>query len=205
MTDVPSIYALPFDKIRGLDGFGEKSINNLEEAINNSRKQPLHRLINALGIRFVGETTAKTLAQSVKHLRDLQDYDREKLMQIEDVGEKVADSLYRFFHHPANLELLDRLESLGLDLSSGKQPEVGGNLNGMNFLFTGTLSRLKRSEAEETVERNGGKILSGVSSKLNFLVVGEDAGSKLEKARKIPSIRILSEDEFITMTGLGTE
>ena len=205
LTDVPSIYALPFDKIRGLDGFGEKSINNLEEAINNSRKQPLHRLINALGIRFVGETTAKTLAQSVKHLRDLQDYDREKLMQIEDVGEKVADSLYRFFHHPANLELLDRLEALGLDLSSCKQPEVGGNLTGMNFLFTGTLSRLKRSEAEETVERNGGKILSGVSSKLNFLVVGEDAGSKLEKARKIPSIRILSEDEFITMTGLGTE
>jgi DNA ligase (NAD+) len=204
LSDVPSIYTLPFDEIRGLDGFGEKSINNLEEAINQSKTQPLHRLINALGIRFVGETTAKTLAQSVKHLRELEGYDREKLMQIEDVGEKVADSLYRFFHHHANLEMLDQLEALGLDLSSGKQPGAGGSLGGMNFLFTGTLSRLKRSDAEELVEKNGGKILSGVSSKLNYLVVGEDAGSKLEKARKIPSIRILSEDEFITLSGYGS-
>jgi DNA ligase (NAD+) len=203
LKDVPSIYTLPFDKIRGLEGFGEKSIANLEEAINQSRKQPVHRLINALGIRFVGETTAKTLAQSVKHLRDLQKYSREELMQIEDVGEKVADSLYRFFHLEANLEMLDRLEALGLDLSSGQAPTVGGNLSGMSFLFTGTLARLKRTEAEELVERNGGKILSGVSSKLNYLVVGDDAGSKLEKARKIPSIRILSEEEFIRMSGYG--
>jgi DNA ligase (NAD+) len=201
LKDIPSIYTLPFEKIRGLEGFGEKSMNNLEEAINNSKLQPLHRLINALGIRFVGETTAKTLAQSVKHLRELQDYDREKLMGIEDVGEKVADSLYAFFHQPTNLEILDRLEALGVNLSAGQDHIAGGSLSGMNFLFTGTLSRLKRSNAEAIVESNGGKILSGVSSKLNFLVVGEDAGSKLEKARKIPSIRILSEDDFINMTG----
>jgi DNA ligase (NAD+) len=126
-------------------------------------------------------------------------------MTIEDVGEKVADSLYRFFHQPANLEMLDRLEALGLDLSSGTEPEPGGSLAGMTFLFTGTLARLKRSEAESMVEQQGGKILSGVSSKLNYLVVGEDAGSKLEKARKIPSIRILSEDEFIRLSGQSSE
>ena len=205
LKDVPSIYTLPFDEIRKLEGFGERSMTNLEEAINHSKKQPLHRLINALGIRFVGETTAKTLARAVKHLRDLQDWDREKLMSIEDVGEKVADSLYRFFHHHANLDMLDRLEALGLDLSSGEEPSTGGNLKGKTFLFTGTLSRLKRTEAESMVEQQGGKILSGVSSKLNYLVMGEDAGSKLEKARKIPSIRILSEDEFILLSGNATK
>ncbi|MES1159633.1 MAG: BRCT domain-containing protein, partial [Bacteroidota bacterium] len=93
--------------------------------------------------------------------------------------------------------------SLGLTLKSHKSTAPkGGNLDGQTFLFTGTLSRLKRSDAEETVENNGGKLLSGVSSKLNYLVVGEDAGSKLEKAKKIPSIRILTEDEFIKLLNI---
>jgi DNA ligase (NAD+) len=114
----------------------------------------------------------------------------------------VAGSVFRFFHDPDNLKLLNELESLGLNLQSQKSRKgEGGNLNGQTFLFTGTLNRLKRSEAEETVEKNGGKLLSGVSSKLNYLVVGDDAGSKLEKAKKIPSIHILTEDEFIRLMG----
>jgi len=200
LTDIPGIYRLPFDKIRELEGFGEKSVHNLEAAVEASRQQPLHRLIFGLGIRYVGETTAKVLAASIGHLTDLAGYSIEDLQALEDVGPKVATSVYQFFRNNDNLHLVKELESLGLTLKSGKSKTVAeGNLNGQTFLFTGTLNRLKRSEAEESVERNGGKLVSGVSSKLNYLVVGEDAGSKLEKAKKIPSIHILTEDEFIKL------
>jgi DNA ligase (NAD+) len=201
LKDVPGIYRLPYDEIRELEGFGDKSVNNLQAAIETSRQQPLHRLIFGLGIRYVGETTAKTLATAVSHLKEFADYSLEGLQSLEDVGPKVATSVYQFFHNPNNLHLLEELETLGLNLKSLKSNKAsqGGNLDGQTFLFTGTLSRLKRSEAEESVEANGGKLLSGVSSKLNYLVVGEDAGSKLEKAKKIPSIQILTEDEFIKL------
>jgi len=203
LKDIPGIYHLPYDKIRELEGYGEKSITNLQTAIENSKRQPLHRLIFGMGIRYVGETTAKTLAAAVSHLSDFTEFSLEDLQNLEDIGPKVAGSVYQFFHNKDNRTLLDKLESLGLNLKSQKAaPAAGGNLDGQTFLFTGTLQRLKRSEAEETVEKNGGKLLSGVSSKLNYLVVGEDAGSKLEKAKKIPSIRILTEDEFIKLVNI---
>jgi DNA ligase (NAD+) len=203
LKDVPGIYRLPYDKIRELEGFGEKSVSNLQTAIEASRLQPLHRLIFGLGIRYVGETTAKILAVSVGHLKEFSGFSLEDLQNLEDVGPKVASSVYGFFHNADNLHLLDDLEALGLNLKSHKSAgEAAGNLNGQTFLFTGTLNRLKRSDAEEAVEANGGKLLSGVSSKLNYLIVGEDAGSKLEKARKIPSIHILTEDEFIKLLNI---
>src|SRR6202000_1633939 len=179
--------------------------SNLQSAIETSRQQPLHRLIFGLGIRYVGETTAKVLAATVGNLSDFSGYSIEDLQNLEDVGPKVATSVYQFFHNPETLTLIKELGSLGLNLESQKSRggASGGNLNGQTFLFTGTLSRLKRSEAEEAVEKNGGKLLSGVSSKLNYLVVGEDAGSKFEKAKKIASIRILTEDEFIKLIDIG--
>ncbi|ULQ55292.1 NAD-dependent DNA ligase LigA [Flavihumibacter rivuli] len=204
LTDIPSIYRLPFDMIRGLEGFGEKSITKLQEAIEKSKGQPLHRLIFALGIRYVGETTAKTLAQSVENIYDFAGMSLEELQQMEDVGVKVANSIYHFFHNKGNLDLLKDLEELGLTMKSEKKSSIAsGNLAGQTFLFTGTLNRLKRSEAEAMAEAQGGKILSGVSSKLNYLVVGEDAGSKLEKAKKIPSIHIITEEEFLDLVGNG--
>ncbi len=200
LKDIPGIYRLPFDQIRQLEGFGEKSITNLQTNIEKSKTQPLHRLIFALGIRYVGETTAKTLAQSISHLNDLSLMSLERLQSMEDVGVKVATSIYQFFKNPSNVELIRELEELGLRLQTEKQSKgEGGSLSGQTFLFTGTLNRLKRSEAEEMVEARGGKLLSGVSSKLTYLVVGEDAGSKLEKAKKIAQIRILSEEEFLKM------
>jgi DNA ligase (NAD+) len=200
LKDIPGIYHLPFEKIRELEGYGEKSVTNLQSAIGASKWQPLHRLVFGLGIRYVGETTAKILAATVNHLLDLKDYSVGDLQGLEDIGPKVASSVYQFFHNPDNLAMLQRLESVGLNLKSLKSTNAtGGVLDGQNFLFTGTLSRIKRSEAEDLVEKGGGKLLSGVSSKLNYLVVGEDAGSKLEKAKKIPSIRILTEDEFMSL------
>jgi len=201
LKDIPSIYHLPFDQLRTMDGFGAKSVANLSEAIEKSKTQPLYRLINALGIRYVGETTAKTLAQAVSHLLDLSKMDKESLQQIEDVGVKVADSLHQYFSNPQNVEMLQRLEAAGLQLQSIKQEPIDGSLSGKTFLFTGTLTQLKRAQAEGMVESQGGKILSGVSSKLDYLIVGEDAGSKLEKAKKIASIQILDENAFIALMG----
>jgi DNA ligase (NAD+) len=198
LKNIPDIYKLPFDKISALEGFGEKSISNLKAAIEASKQQPLHRLIYALGIRFVGETTAKVLANAVDYLPDFKNKSSEDLQNLEDIGPKVAGSISKFFSIPENILMLQQLEDLGLNLKSNKSNmAAGGNLDGQTFLFTGTLLELKRSEAEEMVEKNGGKLLSGVSSKLNYLVVGDDAGSKLEKAKKIPSVKILSEKEFL--------
>jgi DNA ligase (NAD+) len=202
LKDIPGVYQLDFKKISGLEGFGEKSIDNLQKAISNSKNQPLHRLIYALGIRFVGETTAKTLAQSVNHLLNFQDLSLENLQNLEDVGPKVGGSIYGFFRNRDNIQMLQKLEKLGLKLKNEKKDIAkGGNLAGQTFLFTGTLPTLKRSDAEEMVELNGGQLVSGVSSKLNYLVVGEDAGSKLEKAKKITSVKIISEGEFLKLIG----
>lgn len=205
LKNVPDIYHLPFDKIRSLEGFGEKSITNLQTAVEASKNQPLHRLIYALGIRYIGETTAKVLANAVLHLTDFTSFSLEGLQELEDVGPKVAGSVYSFFHNDQNLQLLNDLENAGLQFKNLKKDlPAGGNLSGKTFLFTGTLTKLKRSEAEALVEQNGGKLLSGVSSKLNYLVVGEDAGSKLEKAKKIATIQVISETEFLKLTGADT-
>ena len=202
LKDVPGIYQLDFDAITGLEGFGKKSIDNLRTAIESSKSQPLHRLIFALGIRYVGETTAKALANTVGHLLDFKNFSEEELQSTEDVGVKVAASIYSFFHNEDNIKMLEKLEGLGVLLKNKKkQLHVSGNLSGQIFLFTGTLTQLKRSEAEEMVEKEGGKIASGVTSKLNYLVAGTEAGSKLEKAKKIPSIKIINEEDFIKMIG----
>lgn len=204
LSDVPGIYHLDFEKIGQLEGFGKKSIDNLTAAINASKGQPLNRLIYALGIRYVGETTAKSLANSVSNLMELADKTEEALMELEDIGVKVAKSIYQFFHNADNLEMLEQLNQAGLQFNNYKKERTQeGNLNGQNFLFTGSLTKLKRTEAEAMVENYGGKIVSGVSSKLNFLVVGEDAGSKLEKAKKINTIKIISEDEFLQLISSG--
>lgn len=202
LKDIPGIYTLDFTAISSMEGFGQKSIDNLQTAIENSKKQPLHRLIYALGIRFVGETTAKTLAQAVNHLLDFKKFSIEDLQNLEDVGPKVAGSIHHFFSNGSNIDMLEELEKLGLQLKNiKKEMTTTGNLTGQTFLFTGTLPTLKRSEAEALAEENGGQLLSGVSAKLNYLVVGEDAGSKLEKAKKINSVKIISEEEFLQLVG----
>ncbi len=197
LENIPQIYNLDFDTIGKLEGFGKKSVDNLITAIEASKTQPLYRLIYALGIRFVGETTAKTIASHINHILDLENLSEEQLQSFEDVGVKVAKSIYQYFHESKNIALLKDLEALGLNMIQTNTIAVDGNLSELNFLFTGTLTQLKRSDAEAIVESRGGHILNGVSSKLNYLVVGEDAGSKLEKAKKIASIKIITEAEFI--------
>jgi DNA ligase (NAD+) len=202
LTSIPQIYQLDYDAIGRMEGFGKKSLDNLRSAIEHTKQQPLHRLVYALGIRYVGETMAKILANAVDHLLDLENFDEEALKNLEDVGPKVAGSVHSFFQNHDNIAMLKQLEALGLKLQNEKKQSTGSaGLAGQTFLFTGSLAKLKRSEAEALVEEQGGTIVSGVSSKLNYLVVGEDAGSKLEKAKKINSIRVISEDDFLKMIG----
>ena len=202
LPDVPGIYKLDYQKISELEGFGKKSIDNLQQSIEASKQQPLHRLIYGLGIRYIGETTAKTLANAVSHIFDFATMTEEQLLALEDIGTKVSKSIQHFFSNEQNIKMLYELESLGLQLSNQKK-QTGNEKNTLQnqtFLFTGSLTKLTRSKAEEIVEQQGGKLVSGISSKLNYLVVGEDAGSKLEKAKKINTIRIINEDEFLRLT-----
>jgi DNA ligase (NAD+) len=199
LKNIPQIYQLDFTQIGKLEGFGKKSVDNLMAAIEASKQQPLYRLIYALGIRYVGETTAKTIASQIHHILDLVALTEEQLQSFEDVGVKVAKSIRQYFSEEKNITLIKALENLGLNMIQTNATALDGNLSGLNFLFTGTLTQLKRAEAEAMVEARGGHILSGVSSKLNYLVVGEDAGSKLEKAKKIASIKIISEADFIEL------
>ena len=199
LSNIPSIYSLDFEKIALLEGFKQKSIDNLRTAIENSKKQSLNRLIFGLGIRYVGETTAKTLAKSVDTIFDLKNFSIEDLQHLKDIGSKVAESIYDFFHNEENIQMLEELAAKGININGNKTEIVSGKLMGKSFLFTGTLPALKRSDAEKLAEDNGGRLLSSVSSHLNYLVAGDSAGSKLEKAKKIKSIKIISEADFLKM------
>lgn len=196
---IADIYNLPFEKIKVMEGLGEKSMMNLQEAIEKSKTQPLHRILFGLGIRYVGENTAKALARSISHIKELYGKSIDELKNIDDVGEKVAASIQEFFSHPDTKVLLEALENAGVILENRQKNEANtGALHGKTFLFTGSMT-MKRSDAEAMVESKGGKLLSGVSSKLNYLIVGEDAGSKLDKAKKLGSVNILSEAEFLQL------
>lgn len=200
LTNIIGIYNLPYSQLKTLEGLGAKSIDKLEEAIEKSKTQPLSRIIYGLGIRYVGETTAKTLAASVSHISDLATKTMDDLKTLDDVGEKVAASIIEFFSHQHNRDMLLELETVGLVMANTRKNEAAnGSLSGKSFLFTGSLTQFKRSDAESLVEAKGGTISGSVSSKLNYLVVGEDAGSKLEKAKKLGTVAILSESEFLQL------
>jgi DNA ligase (NAD+) len=199
LKSIPDIYHLDFSEIRKLEGWKDKSVNNLKIAIEESKKQPTHRLLFALGIRYVGETSAKKIIEHVSDLEELSEWSVEQLTSIEDVGPKVAASISEFFQDIHNHEMLKRLRDCGVNFKATRsEHKKEGKFSGQSFLFTGTL-QMKRSDAEKLVEENGGNILNGVSAKLNYLIVGEDAGSKLDKAKKIGTVKILSEKEFLEL------
>ena len=199
LKNIPGIYALNYEEIAKLEGFGQKSIDNLRNAIEDSKNQNLHRLIFGLGIRYVGEATAKTLGKSVENIFDLQHFSLEQLQQLKDIGNKVGESIYAFFHNDDNIKILKTLADIGLNTKGDKIKNKIGTLSGKTFLFTGTLPTLKRSDAEKLAEDNGGQLLSSVSSNLTYLVAGDAAGSKLEKAKKIKTIKIINEQDFLNM------
>lgn len=199
LKNIPGIYRLNYNEIAKLEGFGEKSISNLRSAIESSKKQSLNRLIFGLGIRYVGETTAKVLNKSVENIFELAKFSLEDLQQLKDIGNKVSESIFEFFQNEDNIFMLKTLAAEGINIAGDKREEIAGSLTGKTFLFTGTLPTLKRNEAEKLAEENGGKLLSSVSSNLNYLVTGDAAGSKLDKARKIKTVKIINEQEFLDL------
>jgi len=201
LSTIEGIYNLPYDEILTLEGWGEKSVEKLKKGIEASKDRPLWRLLNALGIRHVGTTTSKDIANHTKSIFDLQQATLEDLTNIEGIGPKVAQSIFEFFQNEGNIHLLQALKNYGVNTESRPQDALAKNnkLEGKTFLFTGSLQQFSRDRAKQLVEENGGKLLSGVSANLNYLVVGEDAGSKLTKAQKIPTITVLTEGEFLKM------
>lgn len=194
------LYTLNWAEIQGMEGFGAKKVENLQAAIEASKKQPLSRFLFGLGIPQVGEGMGKTLAGAVEYIQELYDFSEEQLMTLKDVGPKVAASIRHFFEKQGNRELIAELQALGVEMrNQHKAKPVNGTFSGKTFLFTGTLAQMKRSEGEAMVEARGGTLLSGVSAKLDYLVVGTDAGSKLEKAKKLGSVAILDETTFLQM------
>lgn len=205
ISQVTDIYQLDYDRILALEGWKEKSVENLRSGVEASKQQPTWRLLVALGIRHVGSATAKVLAKKFPVLLDIKDSTLEELMELEDIGPKVAESIHEFFQNEANQQTIQELESLGVKVAQSAEEMAPTNdvLGGQTFLFTGSLERFTRDEAKELVEQHGGKLISSVSKKLNYLVAGPGAGSKLTKAQAIDTINIIDEDEFLTMIGRG--
>jgi len=197
---ISDLYSLRYDDLVGLERMGSKSSQNLLDEIKNSKQRDLQALLFALGIRHVGERLAQTLAQNFRTLDILAKASVEDLTRVEDVGPTVAESIAFFFLQPENIELLQKLKQAGLNFRSREERRGDRPLAGKSFVLTGTLSKFPREEAAEIIESLGGKVASSVSSKTNYLVVGEAPGSKLDKARQL-GIRILNEEGFLKLIG----
>jgi DNA ligase (NAD+) len=164
---------------------GDKSASNLLEEINNSRRASLARLIFALGIRFVGERTGQLLADHFGSLDKLAKASEEELLEVEEVGPRVAESIREFFTEPRNLKVIEKLRRASLQFEQARVHRPEGHLAGKQFVLTGTLPRYSRDEAKRMIEEAGGRVTGSVSKKTDYVVVGADPGSKLEKARSL--------------------
>jgi DNA ligase (NAD+) len=196
---IADLYSFDSARATELDGFGEKKIENLLAALNQSKTLCLSRLIFALGIRGIGEKAAQTLARRFQTMDALSLATKEELCLVDDIGEVSADSILDFFAHEKNRLLLSRLKEAGLNFHFIGE-EQGTRFAGKTFVLTGTLPTLKRDEAAKMIEKEGGKVSGSVSSKTSFVVAGEAAGSKLTKAQKL-GIPVIDEKELMKMLG----
>ncbi len=194
-------YTLTKEQLLPLERMAEKSAQNIIDGIEKSKEIAFEKVLFGIGIKHVGETVAKKLVKNFNTIDDLKNATAEELCQVEDIGMKIAVSIVDFFNNPENILMLERLKSYGVQLEKGENTnEVLSNaLEGKTFLFTGKLSLFTRESAEEMVEKHGGKNISAVSKNLNYLVVGEKAGSKLKKAQDIGTIEILDEQQFLDL------
>ncbi len=193
IEDVAGLYALKKEDIEKLDRFGEKSAENLIEAIRESKTRPLDRFINALGIRHVGETVAGQLAEEFQSLEAIADVGMEDLTRIDGIGPEIASAVVDFFRNESNRKLIERLRDMGVEPQKPKTPK-GTELEGITFVITGTLTR-PRDEISKLLESHGAKVTGSVSGATDYVIHGESAGSKLDKA-KAKNIDLLDEDQL---------
>lgn len=186
------------EDLKELEGFGEKSINNLLQNIEKSKKNSLEKLLFALGIRYIGKKTAKILAINYRNIDKLMSAEYEDLVKIQDIGEVIADSVYKFFKEEKNIKTINELKLLGVNMEYKGNESIDDNFNNKTFVLTGTLSKLTRDEASIEIENRGGKVTSSVTKKTDYVIVGENPGSKYQKAKDL-NINILNEEEFLNM------
>jgi DNA ligase (NAD+) len=200
VASVADIYQLKLEQLVDLERMAKKSSEKLLKNIDASRRQPLPRVLNALGIRFVGERTAELLAETFGSLDRIAGASQEELTAAEEVGPKVAESIWRFFREPRNQELVERLRQAGLRFEHAITRKKGGPLEGLTFVLTGTLPSMTREEAKARIEAAGGKVTGSVSKATSYVVAGEAAGSKLDKARAL-GIPVIDQARLEEMLG----
>lgn len=198
IKSIPDLYTLTFDDLIPLEGFAKKSVENLLHAIEASKQKELSRLLYGMGIRMVGQQTAKLLARTFGTMDELKTAPRESLVAIDEIGDKMADEILKFFASPRTVELLDQLAAAGLCMEEQQESLTSDKLTGRTFVLTGTLPNYGRKEMQALIESHGGKVSGSVSKKTDYVVAGEEAGSKLEKAQEL-NIPVLSESDLLAM------
>jgi DNA ligase (NAD+) len=202
--DLADIYHLPWDEIFTLDGYGEKRVEKLRQAVEASKDRPLWRLLTGLGIRFVGEVVAQTLTEHFHSMEKLMDASVEELSAVEGIGPKIAQSVADYFALAPNHALVQKFAQAGVRVQDDVEVSTGEGserpFDGMTFVVTGTLPSLSRDEAKAYIQSRGGKVTGSVSNKTSYLVVGESAGSKLTKAEQL-GVPILSEADLRALAG----
>lgn len=201
--NIADLYDLRQEDILRLEGFQQKATQNILDGIERSKEVPWSRVLFALGIRYVGETTAKKLARRFGSIDELRKATSEELAQVEDVGVQIAESIRQYFANEENQRLTERLRAAGVQLANREEEQAGGSdkLAGLSIVISGTFAHHSRDEYKELIERHGGKNTGSVSKNTSFILAGDNMGpAKLEKARKL-GVRIVSEEEFLSMTG----
>jgi DNA ligase (NAD+) len=197
--NVADLYTLHFDQIYNLERMAEKSANNLLKSIEASKNVPFERVLFALGIRFVGETVAKKLAEHFGTIEKLQYATFEDLIAVDEIGDKIAESIILYFQNIENIEIIEKLKQSGVQFEAEKKELTSNRFEGMSFVVSGVFSTFSRDELKKSIEDNGGKNVGSISAKTTYVVAGENMGpAKLEKATKL-GVKILSENEFIKL------
>lgn len=200
LHDCADIYNLKNkrEELINIERLGEKSVDNLLNAIERTKEKPFDKVLFAIGIRYVGAGAAKKIADHFLEIDNLMKASEEEIEAIHEIGPSISKSVKRFFADQKNIKLIERLKKAGLKFSAGKKEPASNKLTGKSFVLTGTLSLMSRDEAKEIIIANGGSVLSSVSKNTNYVVVGENPGSKFDKAQKL-GIAILAEEEFLKM------
>ena len=201
VRDPGDLYSLKKEDLVGLERFAERSAENLIQSIRESLKRPYSRVLFALGIRYIGETVARKLAMAFTSIDDIISSDPETLMEVDEIGERIALSLSEYFSRKESLQLIEKLRQAGLNFrqDSSHQSINQGKLSGLNIVISGVFTRFSREALKETIEKNGGKILSAVSGNTDLLIAGENMGpAKLGKAKSL-NVRIISEEELLAL------
>jgi len=201
LRNIADIYDLKFSDLVNLERMGEKSANNLLNSIEKSKQVPFERVLFALGIRFVGETVAKKLAAYFKSIDALQHATYEELLEVEEIGDKIAQSVIQFFSDPKNLEIIQRLKAAGIQMSLSEENQSlkGNELEGKSIVISGVFKLHSRDEYKKMIEEHGGKNVSSVSSKISFILAGDNMGpEKLKKAQQL-GIPLIDESTFLAM------